>query len=566
MTTFNGKLTSSAVAPSNIPSGLSISLGLLNRLDVSNTVVPSTLVKSQSKTSGNGATSPVGVTKNGKRMLTFVDDYYYRFHISPSKIYAGNLVGAITKKVAIWNAYFDNKSLNSIVASGTQGLNLIGLSTFPTNYKPLEYVEYDLSIGLNGPSALDASYLFTFNSGQVLNLTVSGSRVLIWPFPPNWVDVFTEILEWKTDVLTAYSGVEQRRELRTIPRRYFEYSFQLKNLDARKIENLLFGWQSRNFAMPVWTDRSRLTSEVSIGDSSLFLPTDTYGFSSGGLAILFQDSENYESVTIDTISNDHLTLKYPTTKAWHIGTKVYPVVVGHLATSVSVQRYTNSLLRGKVNLMVSPSDTYANLPIASAAVIYDGLEVITQHPNWKEPIDNEFIREFTVADSGIGAVAYFDKEKTNKIVRPFAWLLKNRSSMVAFRKMLLRLRGQAKTCWIPSWHDDFTVTGITPNLSASLTVGGTEFANLVGVNTSRDRIMVVLNDGSVYYRKINNITIDGNNTVLGLDQHFSRSISPIDVKSIYLLLRCRLASDKVEIPWRTDGVADPQLTFVTVIT
>jgi hypothetical protein len=76
--------------------------------------------------------------------------------------------------------------------------------------------------------------------------------------------------------------------------------------------------------------------------------------------------------------------------------------------------------------------------------------------------------------------------------------------------------------------------------------------------------MITLHTGEVYYRKITGMTIVTQGTQLAVDSVFPMQIDPEDVKPVHILLRCRMASDKVEIPWRTESIADPTITFTTV--
>lgn len=564
MTTYSGSIEpSSKVWPGAAPN---LSSNLF-AYDITSRAqnFPQEVRASGALSAGGAGAFPSGVSVSGAvEPATFVKDYYDRIHVIPASIPLGNVANRVDRQFSIWNAYRTSKTLTGINASGIEGISLSGIPATPAVFGPLQYSTYTAQISTDGPASINAAYQFVFSSGDQPSISFTGNRVLLFPYPPNWSSPFTETIEWKSDVLRAWDGTEQRRACRVIPRRSFEYQFFTKGRATAKLESLLWGWHTRSFALPVWSDKTSLTSGVSVGTQTLPMLTDTYSFRAGDFAVIYQDEDTYEVVQIDSFTSSQINTKYPIQSSWPSGTVVYPVVVARLPTSVAQQRLTDDVISGRAIFNTSPEETYPYLPDATAPTTYDGLEVITDQPNWREAIDYEFSREFMTLDAGVGPVAYYDKEKVSRVSRPYAWFLKSRTEILNFRKFIQRMRGQVKTCWVPSWHDDFEVVGTTGSTSASLTIDGTEFADLVGVNTSRDRIMVRLNDGTIFYRKITTVTVGSGSTVLGLNANFGRTITPSDVKSVHLLLLCRFATDKIVIPWKTDRFADPQTPFITV--
>lgn len=393
-----------------------------------------------------------------------------------------------------------------------------------------------------------------------------GKTTRVFPFAPNWESPVNETLEWKTNILRSFSGNEQRRALRMSPRRGFEYKVLLKNLDTRLLENLLWGWQARDFALPVWTDCSPLLSTCAAGSTSLPISTGLMSFRAGDFAILFASSSNYEVVELTGVSSSLVDLKAATGNTWPAGTKVYPLILSHLASSVGVSRHTDSVVSAPVAFASSPDTAFDFITPGSPSSAYDGIELLTHRPNWGSAIQNDFTRAFEIVDAGVGPVGYYPSEKASRIARPFHWFLKSRAEIVAFRDFMGRLQGQAKTCWIPSWHTDFTLAASNGADRSILTVAGVDFHTLVGVDTSRDRLAIRLPNGTMAYRRIVSSVPDYglNRTNFQLDSALNTTIGVLDNVRLQLLLRCRLATDKVVIPWQTTGFAAPQTTFTTV--
>lgn len=562
MATLAGNAFASPVWAINAPSSASSSLQAAN-------FAPQPFVLAETVTAKNAvavsvSAFPAGVSLKAAIANTFIGDYYDRFHLYPSEVAFGTMATPQTGTFSIWNAYRSQQSMAGMSAVGNTGLTLPDLPATPFNIAPLAYSSYTINAAVDGPAVINATYTFTFGTGQQLTLPVTGLRMVMWPFKPNWGQPVNESYEWKTDIIRARNGKEQRRTLRMVPRRAFEYQFHAVGREARLAEDMLWGWHNKNFLVPVWNDPAKLTSDVSAGALALPCATDTLSFAVNQMAVIYQDTFNYEIVQVNSVQPTQLLLKYRTQKQWSAGVRVFPAVIGHFATSVPTQRYTSEVLTGQVIFSTSPDQTNSGLPVAAASVTYDGLEVLTSKPNWGQQMQNDFTREFFTTDAGTGPIAYYNKEAYSRMVRPYTFLLKNRTDVDNFRAFLQRMSGQAKACWIPSWHSDFKVIGDIAAVANTITVEGTEFFELVGLDTSRDRIMLRLTDGTYFFRRITGVSVNSGNTVLTIDSQLGQLVQNSRITALHILLRCRLASDKVIIPWRTDRVADPQLTFTTI--
>lgn len=402
----------------------------------------------------------------------------------------------------------------------------------------------------------------------IYDYTMYGYPVRVFPFAPNWATQVTETLEWKTDVLRSRNGDEQRRQLRQRPRRGFEYNLMVSGEVASMLEAYVWSWHDKNFALPVWTDIGRIsgTTDVPALATTIPLTTSTLGFIADGFALLIENAKSFEVVEIATVNPSNLVIKSGFARSWPVGSKVYPLIVSHLAESVTLSRASSRAVTGSVRFTTSPDVVDANLPTIAADTLYDGYEVITTSPNWKSAIDNEFSRLFDTVDSGVGPVRHFQHERVSRIVRPMSWLLKSREQINAFRGLMSRLSGQGKSCWIPSWNDDFTLAATTLSTSNIVTVRGIWFTGMTGVDIQRDRLMMTLPNGTTVYRRIVNMVpnYSTDTTQLQLDSVLGTTVSVNDNSRIRFMLKCRLATDKIVIPWQTDRIATPTTSFTTV--
>lgn len=499
----------------------------------------------------------------GQRANSFFHDFYNRIHVNPRTIALGNSFDSIQRDVSVWNAYVTAKNLSSIAESGTDGMLLSGVTTPPLTYTPLEEHVYTLTVTLLGPAAIDAKYTFNF-PGEPVIMSVSGSRVTVWPFAPNWQTPVNEILEWKTQVIRSFDGSEQRRGLRTKARRSFSYYMSLSGDSAARFDNFLWGWQNRSFAMPVWMDKRRITSDVSIDATTISVNTTDRSFVAGGLAILFKDEVTYEIVEVLTVLANTLTLSRQTVQAWPVGTAIYPVVIGQLPSSVPVMRHSDRVISATVDFDCDPVSTNPYVPVVSASLTYDGVEVITRQPDWKSGVDNTSDFTYETLDMGTGAVIHYQTEQFPRIRRAYKWLLKSRESVRQMRELLGRTRGQLKSVYVPTWHHDLRVVVDIDESAVSIVVADNDFHLMVGVNAARDRLMLQLVDGTVFYRKILGTSKVAEGTMLTIDSAFGQDIPKTSVRNVFMLMRNRLATDKIELQWHTDSVVTTNTPFITV--
>lgn len=492
------------------------------------------------------------------------DTFYNRILIEPAQLQMGNLLTSQTRQIIVWNGFLSKKLLSNFQRTNADGITVQEPVLIPHMMRPLEQLNYVLNITTDGPAVIDASYTWTVD-GEEYTATVTGRRVVIWPFGPSWDTPVTESLSWLTNVLRSFNGQEQRRGLRTKPRRTISYMFKVARDDSPRMENLLWGWQNRIYAVPLWTDRSRLTQSQSMGDLILNAPTNTYSFVAGGLAALRAGANNIEVVEIESVQNGSITIKRPLAADWAVGSHLYPVLLGHLPTRVPLMRFTSQAVAGTLTFETDPSTTDPYTPSQVAPTLYNGREVLMRQPNWISPQTNEFEYAFDRLDQLTGPITYDTTETFPRITRSYSWLLRNRTQIKDFRSMLGRLVGMQKSLYVPSWHDDFKITRPIGAADTAISVANNEFRLMVGNDPARNRLMIRLRDGTHFFRKIEGVSSDDTYTLISIDQSLGRPVAIDQVKTVHVLMCSRLATDQVDIVWRTDQAATVDTTFTTVL-
>lgn len=518
----------------------------------------------------HGQVSEPGLSLTGSLLNGVNWTFYNRILVIPSYIDVGNLLTSTTRVIQVWNGYLDDRIVENFQRINDEGVVVVAPDDTPYTLRPLELVDYIFVIGLEGPAAIDAEYIWTVD-GETYEAQIEGFRAFVFPFAPNWDSTVQETIEWRTNVLRAYSGKEQRRSIRTKARRGFQYDFWVNKQSQQLLQNSLLGWQNRIFAVPVWMDKLILTTPLSPGDTTIALNTAGYSFEAGGSLIILSGEQNYEVANIDTVGAS-IALVNALEQSWPAGTPVYPMIAAHLPRSVSTRQQTDTILEGSVEFTPDPLTTDPYIPVSVPGVVYDDLEVITIQPNWSSGVDKAFNYEFDTVDNDTGAITWLTTEAFARIVRKYSWLLKSRAEITEFRAFLGRRQGKLKPCWIPSWSYDFEVTADVASTDTNLITLDNGFFDFIGVNPAFDRVMIRLKNsgsttGQILYRRITGLSRDPVTRLvtISLDEVFGIAFSATDVLSIHYLFKCRLDTDRILLEWRANDVAVVNTNFITVM-
>lgn len=498
---------------------------------------------------------------SGQLQRAFVDDYYYRIHISPQRLDLGNIVSIQTSPVSVWNAYLGPRTMASI--DGTDENVLVEAAiALPAVFEALEEKTWDVSVTPSGQPVLDAIVRWVFAAGDVAVLRITANRITAWAFVPDWADGVLERLTWATDILQSESMVEQRRALRLAPRRELEAPMFVEGRERQLLDLSLFGWGARIWALPIWHEIQLLTVAVPSGALSIPCSTEYLDFRSGGLAMLRGESAfSSETVEIDTVTAGGLLLKRATQQAWPAGTRLYPARSARLTQAPVLSRLNDQAITADVSFQVTEvSDWPAVLP----ATLYRGRPVLEARPDESEDLTSTYERLLLTLDNGFSTPLTTDTANRAMPVHAHRWAELGRAERAAYRSLLYALAGRQVPVWIPTHADDLQLMATASALSTALDVaylGYTRFA--VGKVGRRD-IRIELFDGTVFHRRITgSIELDQQTERLAIDSALGVQVEPADVMRISWLTLFRGNSDAVEIHHQTDseGLASSQLVF-----
>lgn len=463
-----------------------------------------------------------------------------------------------------------NANINlDLVFSGT-----ITSTSGTSNYLILDAVKLDAmssaSSSLTGILERNRSIVGTINGSSTLSSgtldVVPGfdATVLFWR-PQNNVK---ETLEWKTEILKAHDGTEQRIKIRQSPRQFFKYELFLPtDLLNTWFDSQLHRWLKSKWLVPIWTDFVEHSGTINKYDTTITVDTTNADFRAANKAIIWVSTDEYEVVKINTVANSQLNLytNYPVLNNY-TGTKyIIPVREAYMTMSVEKSRFRQAV--AKVNLVFKIFDNI-NLTGYVPDDNYDGLPLLI-NPSFMGDVHIESSNpDIILIDYETGTFEIISNTTFNITSQQHTFINNNKAACWNFRKFLYSLNGRQKAVLIPTFRDDLTLVGTIVGGQTTFTVENISLTNNMGFNSLRTYIGFYFPDtGELITRKITNIEeVNSSTERITIDAAISvtDAISAGDCR-ICFIDKCRLESDKIEIDWLRPYENSCETKFMRII-
>lgn len=183
----------------------------------------------------------------------------------------------------------------------------------------------------------------------------------VWTIPANGIATVSETYGFKTQLIEAYSGFEQRQKLRSVSLESIEFSILAEDRAAELAQTLIYAGHDESLAVPLWQYGSRLTGNISIGASLLPIADALdvpYRRSSEnlGLALVWQDEFTWELFSVSSTSGSGVATSDTATLGWTAGAAlVYPARLARFDGDPEHRWLTTRVLEGRIKFTGDPT-------------------------------------------------------------------------------------------------------------------------------------------------------------------------------------------------------------------
>lgn len=419
---------------------------------------------------------------------------------------------------------------------------------------------------------------------------------------PDWRSPVSESLTFKTTIFRSRSGKEQRRALRTHPRKKVSLSVLSVGDKHRALDKALFVRGKAALTMGDFSaGHTVLKVDVAASTSVLYIETFPHWLVVGvTLQVHFDD--RCENATVLSIAPTGafsdgfdagfgpnvtaVTLTAPLVSHWPTGAKIYPTENGRLGVSQTLNLVTDNTSSETVVFAVLSG---AEVPVVSPVeIVFDGREAALVKPNWRTRVALTHTTPTEVVDYGRGIDVPFLPEDYVTSTYKYGFT-GTRAKVLGLRDTFLRMKGRRGEFYMPTWVSDMVpFSGVGEN-SSQLPVSGTDWAATFTGSTVRAAVMVETSDGTIYLRGVSAIQNSADvvpvegvpfdagfdsgfesynqstpHTILTLSEPIVSGIHKNDIVKISWLHRVRFATDTLVTTWETNGTATTQVTVTTL--
>lgn len=486
--------------------------------------------------------------------------FYNRIHITPSFTDLGNIVNDYSVSVKVWNAYFTPVTIESVDVNNGAGTELIDpIGDYPHVAGGLAEFEYVLNVSASvGDSELDAQINFDFNVGSYQS-RVTGSRTVVFPFSMDWAADLEESFQFNTVVTRSITGKEQRMGLNQRPRR--KLSFTARSFDVSEsslMRSLLWGWQDRYYAVPLWSDADTLGSSVSEGSITIPIDTEHKNYFVGGAVIIYQSPDSYESATISGVTSNSVTLERELQNDWTASSKVMPLVYGHLPNQASLSNVTDSICEGRMLFAIDPATTSSGVEGGSEDHTHNGLELFVNKPDWSVSLNLDSMADFQTLDYQQGLNKIYQRGPAQEAYK-YLFHLKGKETISKFKQFLGRCNGRRVPFFMPTWVSDMQVVQDIGSGGQSIVIAANGYDRYYANLPAVEGVFFEMADGESYARSIVGHTVSANGNIqLDIDSALGTAYTVSQIKKASYLVKCRFMSDLVKIKYLTTDMATVQ--------
>jgi len=376
---------------------------------------------------------------------------------------------------------------------------------------------------------------------------------------------FRWTLTWRTDVIVARDGTEQRIATLTYPRQQFEGSFLLDVADTRTVRQFLHAAPDGTYELPLAHEAVAATAEVTGG--TLFISSAAAALSdwiAPGRRVYVRGPAGDAYTTSITGSSGgtiNVSSSPPVGGRFPAGlTLIFPIEQIRLENGQGLARYRVNLARwnfsGRSATRAQPG---AGAP---AATTFDGYRVLDRRP----------FQEQTVEEVVDGGVEFLDNGATmtsdtswgrGKLRRLGTWRIDSPSDRQWMKAFLTERRGKWTPFLFPTWQPDLA-TYEQPTAGAAFIRVTTDYIAKWYPSLAHRRLQIEYADRSVTHHYVHSTSQASGYQELTLVPTLANPIPTGGVTRVSFLETARLDTDEATFEYGSGWKAKVSLPSIVV--
>ncbi len=416
----------------------------------------------------------------------------------------------------------------------------------------------------DGLPVFDGDVVFNFAAANDPVLSLSGQRIVL--IPMEYEAPVKETLAFLTDIITALDGDEQRIALRKQPRQLFEVTYALDGNDRQRLQALLMDWTDNVFGFPLWHEKLSLTAATIVGATQYNVAgADDVDLRVGGLAIVFTDSNTFDVLTIISKTDTLITVKDSSLNAYPVGTVLMPIRSARILKGQAGQREQNNLEKFKIVFEVTDNDTGALTGSTAAYSTYNSRVLFDECNVVSGPMAEQFKRRIHRIDNGTGLVAVSSNWDRNKRSAEKGFVLRNRSEIMDFRRLMLSLEGRVKAFYLPTFIEDLEVVANLVIGTSTMDIERIEYERFVKTRMPKTIFRITFTDDSNLVRIIQSVaSVDATTERFTLDTTWPANRTVAEIQRVEFYELVRFDADNVVLNYPRIGLAESRMPVVQV--
>lgn len=357
-------------------------------------------------------------------------------------------------------------------------------------------------------------------------------------------------LTWRTDVLVAYDGTEQRIATLTNPRQRFEGSFLLDDADTRTIRQLLSASADGTYDLPLAHEAVAAIVELSGG--TIYISADAASkadwIESGRRIYVRGPSGSAYTTTITGSSGGTINVASSPPTGGHFPahlTLVFPCETVRFEDGQTIGRYPVNASRW--NFTARAGARSLGGAGAPALATFDGYTVLDRRPFQEKETPEVFGAgvEFLDNEASMTSATSWARAKLRRLG---TWRIDSPSDRQWWKAFLAERRGRYQPFLFPTWRPDL-VLAEQPTAGAYSIRVTTPYIAEWWPSLAHRRLQIEYADRSVTYHAIHSVTEASDYQEILLWMPLPSTIPSGGVAKVSFLETARLDTDDVAIEY-----------------